>query len=176
VSTWAAWQIAKALGIAERKRWARFAVLQPMYNLVKRQAEVELLPLAAEEGLGVIPYSPLGGGLLTGKYGITARPESGRLMENQMYQKRYGDETLYAVAERFNHYARERGVHPATLAVRWVMHHPAVTAPIIGARNVQQLEASLAAADEPLSMEERAAISALSPAPAVATDRSEERA
>ncbi len=176
VSNWAAWQIAKALGIAERRRWARFAVLQPMYNLVKRQAEVELLPLAAEEGLGVIPYSPLGGGLLTGKYGVTTRPERGRLMENQMYQKRYGDEGVYEVAESFTEYALARGIHPATLAVRWVMHHPAVTAPIIGARNVQQLEASLEAADEPLAVEERAAISALSPAPAVATDRSEERA
>ena len=76
------------------------------------------------------------------------------------------------MAERFTAYATERGYHPATLAVAWVMSHPAVTAPIIGARNVEQLEASLAAADVPMTPELRAEISALSVEPAVATDRS----
>ena len=83
-SNFAAWQIAKALGISAKEGWAPFEVIQPMYNLVKRQAEVELLPMAASENLGVIPYSPLGGGLLTGKYGPDKRPKTGRLMENQM--------------------------------------------------------------------------------------------
>ena len=77
MSNWAAWQIAKALGICPREGWAGFEVLQPMYNLTKRQAEVELLPLALDARLGVIPYSPLGGGLLTGKYGVQARPDAG---------------------------------------------------------------------------------------------------
>jgi hypothetical protein len=72
-----------------------------MYNLVKRQAEVELLPLALSEGLGVIPYSPLGGGLLTGKYAPGQRPEKGRLVENAMYQVRYGGEGIYETADRF---------------------------------------------------------------------------
>ena len=175
VSNWAAWQIATALGLSTLNHWARFAVMQPMYNLVKRQAEVELLPLAAAAGLGVIPYSPLGGGLLTGKYGVGQRPAAGRLVENVMYQKRYGDEEHYAVAERFTAYAQERGCHPATLAVAWVMSHPAVTAPIIGARNLEQLEASLAAADVAMTPAWRAEIAALSVAPAVATDRAEER-
>jgi len=175
VSNWAAWQIAKALGLSARHGWARFAVLQPMYNLTKRQAEVELLPLAAAEGLGVIPYSPLGGGLLTGKYGVGQRPESGRLVENAMYQKRYGDELHYIVAERFTECARTHGHHPATLAVAWVMSHPAVTAPIIGARNLAQLEASLAAADIEMTPAWRAELSALSVEPAVATDRTEEQ-
>ncbi len=175
VSNWAAWQIATALGLSALHRWARFAVLQPMYNLTKRQAEVELLPLAAAEGLGVIPYSPLGGGLLTGKYGVGQRPDAGRLVENAMYQKRYGDDEHYTVAERFTQYAQDRGYHPATLAVAWVMNHPAVTAPIIGARNLAQLEPSLAAADVAMTPAWRAEISALSAAPAVATDRSEER-
>ena len=71
-SNFAAWQVAKALGISDRQGWARFKVLQPMYNLVKRQAEVEILPMAQSEHLGVISYSPLGGGLLTGKYGNVA--------------------------------------------------------------------------------------------------------
>lgn len=176
VSNWAAWQVAKALGLSALHSWARFAVMQPMYNLTKRQAEVELLPMAAAEGLGVIPYSPLGGGLLTGKYGLAQRPESGRLVENAMYQKRYGDELHYVVAERFTEYAQAHGHQPATLAVAWVMSHPAVTAPIIGARNVAQLEASLAAADLDMTPAWRAEISALSVEPAVATDRSEEAA
>jgi aryl-alcohol dehydrogenase-like predicted oxidoreductase len=175
VSNWAAWQIAKALGISARAGWAPFACLQPMYNLTKRQAEVELLPLALDAGLGVIPYSPLGGGLLTGKYGVDRRPDSGRLTENEMYIKRYGETLHFEVAERFTAYAEERGLHPAALAVAWVMAHPAVTAPIIGARNVAQLEASLAAAAIALTPAQRAEIAALSYAPAVATDRTEER-
>ena len=175
VSNWAAWRIAKALGISAREELARFACIQPMYNLVKRQAEVEILPLAQAENLGVISYSPLGGGLLTGKYSTTQQPESGRLVENKMYKKRYGDPTYYEIAERFTTHAHERGVHPASLEVAWVQSHPAITAPIIGARNVEQLEASLGALDVQMTPEWRAEISALSPAPPLATDRREEK-
>jgi aryl-alcohol dehydrogenase-like predicted oxidoreductase len=175
VSNWAAWQIAKALGISAREGLARFECIQPMYNLVKRQAEVEILPLAQSEQLGVIPYSPLGGGLLTGKYGVEQRPESGRLVENQMYMKRYGPAEYYEIAQRFSEHAKQRGVHPVSLAVAWVMSHPAVTAPIIGARSVDQLEASLAAAEVEMTDEWRAEISALSIEPPPATDRLEER-
>ncbi len=136
VSNWPAWQIARALGISERQGWAPFACLQPMYNLTKRQVEVEILPLAQHEHLGVIPYSPLGGGLLTGKYSRQQRPAQGRIVENAMYGKRYGDAVYYEVAERFADYAQAHGYSPATLAVAWVMSHPAVTAPIMGARNL----------------------------------------
>jgi aryl-alcohol dehydrogenase-like predicted oxidoreductase len=174
-SNFAAWQVAKALGISARQGWARFECIQPMYNLVKRQAEVELLPMAESERLGVISYSPLGGGLLSGKYGAGRRPEAGRLVENQMYQRRYGDEGYYDVAERFTAFARERGLEPAALAVAWVASHPAVTAPIIGARSVQQLEGSLKSLEIAMTPELRAEIAALSPAPPLATDRSEER-
>lgn len=175
-SNFAAWQVEKALGIAARNGWARMEVIQPMYNLVKRQAEVELLPMAAAENLGVMPYSPLGGGLLSGKYGAGQRPERGRVIENPIYQKRYAQEWVYAAAGAFRDFARAMGYHPATLAVAWVASHPAVTAPIIGARNPDQLEASLAAADLALSADLRAEISALTPEPPPATDRSEERA
>jgi aryl-alcohol dehydrogenase-like predicted oxidoreductase len=175
-SNFAAWQAAKALGISAKEGWARFECLQPMYNLVKRQAEVEILPLAQSEKLGVIPYSPLGGGLLTGKYGAGRRPESGRLLENKMYQTRYGDEWVYDVAERFTTFAKERGFEPASLAVAWVASHPAITAPIIGARSVAQLEGSLKAVEIKMTPELRAEISALSPEPPPATDRNEERA
>jgi aryl-alcohol dehydrogenase-like predicted oxidoreductase len=176
VSNWAAWQIAKALGISAGEELARFECIQPMYNLVKRQAEVEILPLAQAEQVGVISYSPLGGGLLTGKYGVTRRPESGRLVENSLYQKRYGDPMYYEIAERFVAHAKERGVHPASLAVAWVMSHPALTAPIIGARNLEQLEPSLAALEVAMTPEWRAEISALSIEPPPATDRNEEKA
>jgi aryl-alcohol dehydrogenase-like predicted oxidoreductase len=175
VSNWAAWQIAKALGLSERHGLARFECIQPMYSLVKRQVEVEILPLAQAEQVGVIPYSPLGGGLLTGKYSTTAKPNQGRLVQNQMYVKRYGDQMYYEVAERFTAYSREHNLHPATLAVAWVMAHPAVTAPIIGARNLEQLESSLAALEIKMTPEWWREISALSYEPPPATDRTEER-
>ena len=174
-SNFAAWQVAKALGISAREGLARFEVIQPMYNLVKRQAEVEILPMALSEQVGVIPYSPLGGGLLTGKYGKERRPESGRLMANNMYQMRYGAEWVYDVAETFTDFAQERGFDPAALAVAWVGSHPAVTAPIIGARNLEQLEGSLNSMNIRMTAELRAEISALSPEPPPATDRNEER-
>ena len=174
VSNWAAWQIMKALGFSAREHLARFELVQPMYSLAKRQAEVEILPMALSEGLGVIPYSPLGGGLLTGKYSARDKPEGGRLVENSMYMKRYGDAKYYELAERFSAYADDKGVHPVTLAVAWAGSHPAVTAPIIGARNVEQLEPSLAAADFEMTPQMRSEITALSPAVAPAHDRSEE--
>jgi aryl-alcohol dehydrogenase-like predicted oxidoreductase len=175
-SNCAAWQVEKALGLSARNGWAAFACLQPMYNLVKRQAEVELLPMALAEGLGVIPYSPLGGGLLTGKYGPSHRPEKGRLVENQMYQTRYGGEWVYGIAGRFTQFAHERGFEPPALAVAWVGSHPAVTAPIIGARSLQQLNGSLKSVEIPMTPELRAEVAALSPEPPPATDRSEETA
>ena len=128
-SNFAAWQVAKALGIQSREGWSPFHVIQPMYNLAKRQAEVELLPMADAESLGVTPYSPLGGGLLTGKYGVEQRPDAGRLIENDMYKTRYGNEMHYQVAERFTAFAAEHGLDPVSLAVAWVATHPAVTAP-----------------------------------------------
>lgn len=173
VSNWSAWQTATALGIAERRGWSRFELMQPMYNLAKRQAEVELLPLAEAENMGVTPYSPLGAGLLSGKYGPGRRPEHGRLVDNDMYRSRYRFEQYYETADRFVTHARGRGVHPVSLAVAWVMRHPAVTAPIIGARNVEQLEPSLQAVEVPLTPEWREEISALAPTPPPATDRCE---
>ncbi len=173
-SNFAAWQAAKALGISAKESWARFECLQPMYNLVKRQAEVEILPLALAENVGVISYSPLGGGLLTGKYSPDQRPPAGRLVENPMYQTRYAADWIYEVAGQFSALARERGFEPAALAVAWVAGHPAITAPIIGARNLEQLEGSLKALEIDMTPELRAEISALSPEPPPATDRNEE--
>jgi aryl-alcohol dehydrogenase-like predicted oxidoreductase len=145
-----------------------------MYNLVKRQAEVELLALAQSERVGVISYSPLGGGLLTGKYSAGKKPPSGRLIEQDNYARRYREEQYYEVADRFTAYAGKRGIHPATLAVAWVKSHSAITAPIIGARNIEQLKPSLDSLSIDMTPEWRQEVSALSIAPPPATDRSEE--
>jgi aryl-alcohol dehydrogenase-like predicted oxidoreductase len=175
VSNWAAWQIATALGLSAREGLGRFELVQPMYNLARRQVEVEVLPLAQAEHLGVVTYSPLGGGLLTGKYGVGKRPSSGRLVDNARYIDRYSLESDYTTAERFTAFAREHSVAPATLAVAWAMSHPAITAPIIGARNLAQLEDSLAALEFDMTDGLRDEVSALAPAPAPATDRTETR-
>jgi aryl-alcohol dehydrogenase-like predicted oxidoreductase len=172
-SNFSAWQTMRSLSLSDRRGWTPFACIQPMYNLLKRQAEVEILPMAAETGLGVCPYGPLAGGILTNKYSTAGTP--GRLNDNQAYQVRYGEAHYQDTTSRFAAFAAELGCHPATLAVAWVATHPAVTCPILGARNVQQLEPSLAAIDLALTPELRARVSALSPAPAPANDRTEER-
>ena len=174
VSNWSAWQIALAQGICDRRDLARFECMQPMYNLSKRQAEVELLPLATSQQIGVISYSPLGGGLLTGKYTTTKRPETGRIIEKAMYIGRYAADVNYEVAQRVTEYAAAHGENPVSLSVAWVMAHPAVTAPIIGARNLDQLEPSLAALGVDMAPPRRAEVTALSVDPPLATDRAEE--
>ena len=147
-SNFAAWQVDKGAGhLGAGRAGARSPCIQPMYNLVKRQAEVEILPMAQAETLGVIPYSPLGGGLLTGKYGPEKRPDSGRLVDNKMYGTRYGFDWMFETADRFTAFARERGFHPAAWPWPGSGSHPAVTAPIIGGRNVEQIEIAAASLD-----------------------------
>lgn len=173
VSNFAAWQTSRALGLQRQMGWAPMVATQPMYNLVKRQAEVEILPMAAAEGLAVLPYSPVAGGLLSGKY-VASASARGRIADNAMYATRYGGDEPARVAAAFAALADELGVHPVTLAVAWVRSHPQVTAPLIGARSVEQLEPSLAAAKLDLDAATRARISALSATPPPATDRNEE--
>jgi aryl-alcohol dehydrogenase-like predicted oxidoreductase len=174
-SNFSAWQTEKALGISAKEGLHHLHCIQPMYNLVKRMAEVEIFPMAQANNLAVIPYSPLGAGLLTGKYGKAQKPDSGRLVDNKMYATRYGENWVIDSASRFNAFAQKRGFDPASLAVAWVASHPAVTAPIIGARSIKQLKSSIASMDIPMTPDLRAEISALSPTPAPATDRNEER-
>jgi aryl-alcohol dehydrogenase-like predicted oxidoreductase len=173
-SNFAAWQVMKALGISAKEGWSSFKCIQPMYNLVKRQAEVEILPMAQSEQLGVITYSPLGGGLLTGKYGTGQQAIAGRFASTEVYQKRYGAEWMYKTAQQFTAFAKDHGFLPVSLAVAWVAHHPAVTCPIIGARNIEQLEDSLKAIEIEMTSELYTRITELSPTPPPATDRSEE--
>jgi len=172
VSNFAAWQTQAALGLQERGGWARLQAIQPMYSLVKRQAEVELLPMAAANGLSVFPYSPAGGGLLSGRY--TVPGAKGRHTTNKMYRVRYGEPWMHETAAKFAAFCKERGLHPMSAAVAWVGAHPAVTAPIIGGRSLEQLGASLDAVKVPMTPELRAEITALSRTPPPPTDRSDE--
>jgi len=172
LSNYAAWQTQAALGVQERAGWARLQAVQPMYNLVKRQAEVEILPMAAANGLAVTPYSPAGGGLLSGKY--ASRGAQGRLATNKMYEARYGEPWMHEIAARFSGFCREKGMHPMSAAVAWVAAHPAVTAPIIGARSLEQLQASLDSLKIEMTPALREQISALSRTPPPATDRTDE--
>jgi aryl-alcohol dehydrogenase-like predicted oxidoreductase len=174
-SNFAAWQVAHALGLQRSAGWAPMAAIQPMYNLVKRTAEVEILPMAQALGVAVIPYSPTGGGLLTGKYAPGRAPDRGRLIDTNMYKVRYGSPGFYEVAEQFTALAAELGHAPATLAVAWVASHPGVTSVLVGGRNVEQLAPTLAANAIVLDEATRARISALSPEPPPATDRNEEK-
>jgi aryl-alcohol dehydrogenase-like predicted oxidoreductase len=145
-----------------------------MYSLVKRQAEIEILPLAQAEEIGVITYSPVGGGLLSGKYGPNKRPNKGRIMSNAMYAKRYHEDWVFDTAGSFSILADNKGIHPVSLAVAWASAHPGVTSPIIGARNKEQLLPSLDSININMTPKLYAEISALSPTPAPATDRSED--
>jgi aryl-alcohol dehydrogenase-like predicted oxidoreductase len=176
VSNFAAWQVATALGRCAMANWAPIAAIQPMYNLVKRQAEVELLPMAEASELAVLPYGPLAGGLLSGKYGTDPAEVEGRLTTDPMYRARYAGSGYFTAAAAMAGIAAEIGCHPATLAVAWVASHRAVTAPLLGARTLEQLEPSLAAADFVLEPEVRARLTALTATPPPATDRSEDEA
>ena len=172
ISNFPAWQVATALGISAREGLARFECVQPMYSLVKRQAEVELLPLAQHAGLGVCPYNAIGGGVLSGKY-AGEDPRQGRLRDNPRYRARYSQEWLPDAVARFVAYARAHGHHPVSLAVAWVSAHPAVTAPLVGARTVAQLEDSLRSLDIRLTPSSGRRSPRSVPHPGVATDRTE---
>jgi len=169
VSNYAAWQVMKAERVAA-SFGLTIAMIQPMYSLVKRQVEVEILPMAASEGIAIVPYSPLGGGLLTGKY---AGGASGRLIDDPMYKSRYGQDWMHQAAQALSGVATELDVSPITLAVAWVAHNPAVTAPIISASAVGQLQPSLDAMNFAMDDALYARLTALTPTPAPATDRSE---
>ncbi len=177
VSNFAAWQIMKAQAIAQRYGYPEIEFLQPMYNLVKRQVEVEILPMAADQKMQVISYSPLGGGLLTGKYLDAQNQENarGRLDWDKKYATRYGVDWMHEAATKLHQLANELGTSPATLAVAWAAKHNSITAPIISARNSAQLTPSLDALHFQLSDAMYDTISSFSPRPAPATDRLEEQ-
>lgn len=171
VSNYAAWQVVKAICVAA-KFGITVDILQPMYNLVKRQAEVEILPMCADMGVACAPYSPLGGGLLTGKY---AAGDAGRLTEDDRYAARYGPGWMHEAAKGLSAIAKETGTPAATLAVAWAARHPMGPTPIISARSAEQLAPSLDAMTFEMDDALYARLSALSPTPPPATDRLEEQ-
>jgi 1-deoxyxylulose-5-phosphate synthase len=171
LSNFSAWQTMKAIRIAAAFDLS-IDIIQPMYNLVKRVAEIEILEMSVDQGIAVAAYSPLGGGLLSGKYTTGSK---GRLREDNRYAQRYGHDWMYDVATELAALAAIEGAHPATLAVAWAAAHPAGPIPIISARTAEQLRPSLAAMNHDLSQTVYDRISALSPAPPLATDRSEEQ-
>jgi len=156
-SNFLAYQVARALGRSEARNLVRFDSVQPRYNLLFRQIERELLPLCAEEGLGVIPYNPIAGGLLSGKHNGAGPPTEGTrfTLGNAAgnYQNRYWHDQEFATVGELRKIAEREGVPLVTLSVAWVLAQPAVTAPIIGASRPDQLEASLAATEFTMSAE-----------------------
>lgn len=181
LSNFAAWQVMKTIMIGQEFD-LRPAILQPMYSLIKRQVEVEILPMCADQGIAVAPYSPLGGGMLTGKYaaglaGDTAAGSSrGRLDDDPRYRERYGQPWMLDSARALADLAAELAVEPASLAVAWAAGYGAQVTPIISARSLEQLRPSLAALEIDMTSALYERISALSPRPAPATDRLEEQA
>jgi aryl-alcohol dehydrogenase-like predicted oxidoreductase len=155
-SNYAGWQLMKALGVAERDGLDRFVSQQIHYTLQAREAEYELLPISVDQGLGVLVWSPLAGGLLSGKYrrGEPA-PAGSRLLSGWDEPPVRDQEKLYDIVEVLVAVAKDRGASPAQVALAWLLERPAVTSLVIGARTGEQLAGNLAAADLSLSGEER---------------------
>lgn len=170
VSNYAAWQIMKAQDVA-KSIGTKIDVVQPMYSLVKRQVEVEIMPVCVDQDIKLVPYSPLGGGLLTGKY---ATGGTGRLTEDQRYKARYDQSWMHEAAAELSLLAANLQTNPATLAVAWVVAHKSNPSPIISARSVLQLLPSLEAENYPMDDALYNQIAELSMTPAPATDRLEE--
>ncbi|WCM23502.1 aldo/keto reductase [Paraburkholderia bryophila] len=152
VSNFLAYRLARALGRADVLRVARFVSVQPRYNLLFRQIERELLPLAAEEQLAVMPYNPLAGGLLTGKHKLDATPASGRFTETvgkagAMYQQRYWHQREFETIERLRTIVAPTGESLTRVSLAWVLANPQITSAIIGASRAEQLSDTLAASE-----------------------------
>ena len=159
-----AWHLSKYLHLAKEHGWSRFISIQPIYNAINRSIENEVLPLSTEEGLGVLNYNSLAGGMLTGKYKRgTPLPSDTRLSDSAGYQKRYYTDQALDVVEDFVKAAQQRGVTPAQLALAWVLAEPRVTSPILGARTLAQFNDSIQGLAIKLTPEERAEIPAMMP-------------
>jgi 1-deoxyxylulose-5-phosphate synthase len=150
-SNFLTYQLVRAIGRSETLRLARFDSVQPRYNLLFRQIERDTLPFCEEDGVGVIPYNPIAGGLLSGKHSGSAPPTEGSRFTlgwaGQMYQERYWNERAFETVEALRKLADQAGTSLVTLSVAWVLANKAITAPIIGASRPDQLDASLAAAE-----------------------------
>jgi aryl-alcohol dehydrogenase-like predicted oxidoreductase len=165
-SNYAGWQLMKALGVAERRGLDRFCSQQIHYTLQAREAEYELVPIAVDQGLGILVWSPLAGGLLTGKYRRgRPGPEGSRLLSGWDEPPVRDQDKLYDIVEVLVKVASERGASPAQVALAWLLDRPAVTSVIIGARTTGQLVDNLGAADLVLSGDELARLEEVSRPP-----------
>ncbi len=151
-SNFSGWQLQKAIDLSRQMGWEPFVCLQPQYNLLTRTLEWEVLPVCQNEGLGVIPWSPLRGGWLSGRFrrGMEGPPSDSRIAvaEERGWGERwsaYNNEHTWSVLDVLFAVSEEAGRMPAQVAINWLLRRPAVTAPIIGARTMQQLEANLGA-------------------------------
>ena len=149
-----AWQFARCLYLADLHGWTRFISMQNHYNLVYREEEREMLPLCQAEGVGVIPWSPLARGFLAGNRQRTDYGETTRARTDDYAQNMYYRESDFDVVGRVVHLAEQRGVSPAQVALAWLLHKPAVSAPIFGASKLPHLEQAVAALEISLSTEE----------------------
>lgn len=152
-SNFPAWLLCKSLWISDVMKLMRFETVQPRYNLFAREPEAELFPLCLDQGIGVLAYSPLGGGILTGKY-QTEAPEGSRGWQNPQWQAARLTPEAMAGADRVLRLARELGRPAGEVAIRWVLGHPAVTSALVGPRTVAQWEEGLAAATWELTTEQ----------------------
>ena len=150
-SNFLTYQLVRAVGRTETLQLARLDCVQPRYNLLFRQIEREMLPYCAEDGIGVIPYNPIAGGLLSGKHSRASAPPEGTRFTlgtaAEAYQDRYWHEREFDTVEALSRLAQQADVSLVTLSVAWVLANKAITAPIIGASSPGQLDASLAAAE-----------------------------
>jgi 1-deoxyxylulose-5-phosphate synthase len=149
-----AWQFAKALYTSDARGWARFVSMQNHYNLVYREEEREMIPLCLDQGVGVIPWSPLARGFLAGNRTQQKSGDTVRAKSDDFAHAMYYSEADFAVLTAVEQLANERGVKPAQIALSWMLHKPGVTAPIVGASKMYQLDEAIAAADITLAPEE----------------------
>jgi aryl-alcohol dehydrogenase (NADP+) len=154
-SSMAAWQFTKALYLSDRHGWTRFVSMQNHYNLVYREEEREMMPLCREEGIGVIPWSPLARGFLAGNRRAADRGATARAKADNIAHDLYFTDADFRVVDRVVEVGAARGVSPAQIALSWLLAQPGVTAPIVGASKMEQLEQAAAATEIVLSDEER---------------------
>ena len=160
-SNYLAWELARGLGRSETLGLARYDSVQPRYNLLYRNIEREILPLCAEEGVGVIPYNPLAGGFLSGKHLRGAPTDGSRFTLGtaaERYQERYWHDRQFDAVDALRPIAAEAQVSVATLALQWVLANPVITSPIVGASRPEQLDDALAAVQAPIAPQAKAKI------------------
>jgi aryl-alcohol dehydrogenase (NADP+) len=149
-----AWQFAKALYTSDACGWARFVSMQDHYNLIYREEEREIIPLCLDQGVGIIPWSPLARGFLAGNRTQQKSGETARAKSDDFAHAMYYSEADFAVLTAVERLADERGVKPAQIALAWMLHKPGISAPILGASKMHQLDEAIAATDITLSPEE----------------------